>query len=273
MIKISKLIGGACFISLAGGQLSATPTNKTEKTAPATQVAKPTHNLNTAEKRISSALGQAVGGQIKNTVDNIDLEAFISAIKRELKGETPVLSQEETMAAMQEFQTKAQKKMEAKAEENKKILAEKAKETKKVSEKFLTENKSKAGVKTTKSGLQYKIVKAGTGEVPKADSQVLVHYEGKLIDGTVFDSSYKRGEPVTFGVNQVIPGWTEALTMMPVGSEWEVYIPSDLAYADKDLPGIPANSVLVFKVELKEIKKPETALKTEATPKKDPAKG
>ncbi len=272
MRRISKIIGGACFISLVGGQLSASSPNKTATAAPATKLDKPTHNLNTAEKRISSALGQAVGGQMKNTVDNIDLDAFIAAIKRELKDETPVLSQEETMAAMQEFQAKAQKKMEAKAEENKKILAEKAKETKKVSEKFLTENKSKTDVKTTKSGLQYKIVKAGTGEVPKADSEVVVHYEGKLTDGTIFDSSYKRGEPVTFGVGQVIPGWTEALTMMPVGSEWELYIPSALAYGDKDLPGIPANSVLVFKVELKEIKKTQP-LKAETTPKKAPAKG
>lgn len=266
MMKISKLLGGLCLLTLPASPLLAV-----EAKAKAAETAeKKSHGLNTAEKRISAALGQAVGKQIEGTLgSDIDLEVFFASIKRVMKKEAPLLSQEETMAAMQDFQGRAQKKMEAEAEANKKILAEKAKETKKASDKFLKENKAKKGIKTTKSGLQYKVVKKGTGKTPTADSEVSVHYEGKLIDGTIFDSSYARGEPATFGVGQVIPGWTEALTMMPVGSEWELYIPSDLAYGERDLPGIPANSVLVFKVELKEIKevpKPTEAAQAE-TPK------
>src|SRR3954469_1894439 len=124
-------------------------------------------------------------------------------------------------------------------------------------EKFLAANKSKEGVKTTASGLQYKVVKEGTGRQPSATDTVKVHYEGKLLDGTVFDSSIKRGEPVEFPVNGVIPGWVEALQLMPQGSKWEVYIPSDLAYGPTGQgPTIPPASTLIFTVELLEVKAP-----------------
>ena len=123
-------------------------------------------------------------------------------------------------------------------------------------EKFLEENKTKEGVQTTASGLQYKVIKMGDGEKPTARQKVKVDYEGKLIDGTVFDSSYKRGQPATFQVNQVIKGWTEALEMMPVGSEWELYIPYQLAYGDRETgKEIKPYSALIFKVELHEIEK------------------
>lgn len=123
-------------------------------------------------------------------------------------------------------------------------------------EKFLEENKTKEGVQVTASGLQYKVIKMGDGEKPKARQKVKVDYEGKLIDGTVFDSSYKRGQPTTFQVNQVIKGWTEALEMMPVGSEWELYIPYQLAYGDREQgKDIKPYSALIFKVELHEIEK------------------
>lgn len=121
-------------------------------------------------------------------------------------------------------------------------------------EKFLEENKTKAGVNVTESGLQYKVLTQGTGEKPTATQKVKVNYEGKLIDGTVFDSSYKRGEPTSFRVNQVISGWTEALQMMPVGSKWELYIPYQLAYGDRDTGGeIKPYSALIFTVELLDI--------------------
>ena len=120
--------------------------------------------------------------------------------------------------------------------------------------KFLAENQTKPGVVTTASGLQYKIIEQGTGAKPTANQKVTVDYEGKLIDGTVFDSSYSRGEPATFGVTQVIAGWTEALQLMPVGSKWELYIPYELAYGDRETGNIKPYSALIFTVELKEIK-------------------
>lgn len=121
-------------------------------------------------------------------------------------------------------------------------------------EKFLEENKTKPGVVTTASGLQYKIITQGTGEKPKANQKVTVDYEGRLVDGKVFDSSYERGKPATFGVTQVIPGWTEALQLMPMGSTWELYIPYELGYGDRDTGGdIKPYSALIFKVELKGI--------------------
>lgn len=122
-------------------------------------------------------------------------------------------------------------------------------------EKFLAENKGKAGVKTTASGLQYKVITEGKGVVPADTCKVKVNYKGTLIDGTEFDSSYSRKEPSTFRANQVIKGWTEALTMMPVGSKWELYIPQDLAYGSKDSGVIKPFSTLVFEVELLSIEK------------------
>lgn len=123
-------------------------------------------------------------------------------------------------------------------------------ENKAAGEKFLAENASKEGVKTTPSGLQYKIIKEGTGAIPTDSSKVKVNYKGTLIDGTEFDSSYERNEPTTFRANQVIKGWTEALTMMPVGSKWELYIPQDLAYGSRDAGKIKPFSTLIFEVEL-----------------------
>lgn len=122
-------------------------------------------------------------------------------------------------------------------------------------EQFLAKNKKQKGVMTTASGLQYKVITAGTGEKPTATDRVKVHYRGTLLDGTEFDSSYKRNEPTTFGVGQVIKGWTEALQLMPVGSKWELYIPQDLAYGSHATGNIPAYSTLVFEVELLEIVK------------------
>jgi FKBP-type peptidyl-prolyl cis-trans isomerase FklB len=128
-------------------------------------------------------------------------------------------------------------------------------------EKFLEENKAKSGVITLESGLQYRIIREGTGPKPKLTDNVTVHYHGTLIDGTVFDSSVDRGEPASFPVNGVIQGWQEALQLMPVGSKWELVIPADLAYGSRPMPGskIQANSVLIFEVELISINAPEPA--------------
>lgn len=121
--------------------------------------------------------------------------------------------------------------------------------------KFLEENAKKDSVLTTESGLQYKVIKQGTGATPTASDRVKVHYEGRLLDGTVFDSSLERGEPVTFGVGQVIAGWTEALQLMPVGSEYELYIPQNLGYGEREAGSIPPYSTLIFKVQLLDIEK------------------
>ena len=137
-----------------------------------------------------------------------------------------------------------------------KALEEKYGENKAAGEKFLAENKTKEGVVTTESGLQYKVIKAGKGEIPTKESTVKVNYKGTLIDGTEFDSSYKRNAPATFRADQVIKGWTEALTMMPVGSKWELYIPQELAYGARETGGqIKPFSTLIFEVELLEIEK------------------
>ena len=121
---------------------------------------------------------------------------------------------------------------------------------------FLAANAKKEGVITTASGLQYKIIKSGTGESPKLTDTVTVHYQGTLIDGTIFDSSIQRGQPVSFPVNRVIPGWTEALQLMKVGDKWQLFIPANLAYGDQSpTPAIPPNSVLIFEVELLAIEK------------------
>ena len=134
-----------------------------------------------------------------------------------------------------------------------KAMEEKYADNKAAGEKFLAENKTKDGVKTTPSGLQYKVITQGTGAIPADSSKVKVNYKGTLIDGTEFDSSYKRNEPATFRANQVIKGWTEALTMMPVGSKWELYIPQELAYGARESGQIKPFSTLVFEVELVEI--------------------
>lgn len=155
-----------------------------------------------------------------------------------------------TMAKAQEFMNTQMEAIKEKA------TAEKYADNKAAGEKFLTENKAKEGVTTTPSGLQYKIITKGNGAIPADTSKVKVNYKGTLIDGTEFDSSYKRKEPATFRANQVIKGWTEALTMMPVGSKWELYIPYDLAYGSRETGGqIKPFSTLIFEVELLGIEK------------------
>ena len=154
-----------------------------------------------------------------------------------------------TMEAAQEYTRTAMETIKAKA------MEEKYADNKAAGEKFLAENKAKEGVKTTESGLQYKVITEGKGEIPADTCKVKVNYKGTLIDGTEFDSSYKRNEPATFRANQVIKGWTEALTMMPVGSKWELYIPQELAYGSRESGQIKPFSTLICEVELVGIEK------------------
>ena len=167
-------------------------------------------------------------------------------------GKDSRISDEDAQKIMQEVQEKAIAKQE---EEQKKLSEDNLAKGK----AFLEENKAKEGVVTTESGLQYKVITEGKGAKPKATDTVTVHYTGKLIDGTEFDSSAKHGQPATFPLDGVIPGWTEALQLMPQGSKWEIVIPSDLAYGAGGQGPIPPASTLVFEVELLEIAAPEAA--------------
>ena len=204
--------------------------------------------LQTLEQKASYIIGQNMGKQFKQSEFNVDTDSFVLAIN-DIKGGTAArISDEDAQKIMQELTDGLKKKTEEKAKQ----LSE---TNKAAGAKFLAENKTKEGVQTTASGLQYKIITAGNGVKPKATDTVKVHYAGKLLDGTEFDSSIKRGEPVEFPVNGVIPGWVEALQLMPQGSKWEVYIPSDLAYGDAGQgPTIPPASALIFTVELLEVK-------------------
>lgn len=200
--------------------------------------------LKTQKDKLSYTIGINVGKNMKQLPAEIDSENFLKGFKDALSGAKPVLSEEEMRTVMTAFQ----KEMAAKQTERMKVIGEK---NKKEGEAFLAANKKKEGVKTLKSGLQYKVIKEGTGKTPKATDKVSCQYQGTLIDSTEFDSSYKRGEPATFPVNGVIPGWTEALQLMKVGSKWQLFVPSNLAYGEKGAgPLIGPNAVLIFTVEL-----------------------
>jgi FKBP-type peptidyl-prolyl cis-trans isomerase FklB len=215
----------------------------------ATQVtAAENSTLKTQKDKLSYTIGVNVGRNMKQLPSEIDLETFMKGFKDAFSGAKTILTNEEMQAVMVAFQ----KEMSAKQAEKLKALGEK---NKKEGEAFLEENKKKKDVKTLASGLQYKVLKEGTGKIPKSTDKVSVHYKGTLIDGTEFDSSYKRKEPTTFPVTGVIPGWTEALQLMKVGSKWQLFVPSKLAYGERAAgPNIGPNSVLIFEIELLEIK-------------------
>jgi len=198
--------------------------------------------LETAEDSISYAFGISIAENLRSQdIGNIQPMALAKAFDDFYKEEAQMTSDEANQMI--------QKFFDAKEAENHKEAVEEGKT-------FLAENAKKAGVKTTASGLQYKVITAGTGATPTAADKVKVHYSGTLINGTKFDSSYDRGEPAEFGVTQVIKGWTEALQLMPVGSKWELYIPYDLAYGSRGAGGdIKPFSTLIFEVELLDIVK------------------
>ncbi len=207
------------------------------------------------QDKVSYSIGADVGNSLKRNDLGLNPDFVAKGLVDALNGKT-VLTEEEMHTVLQAFQGEMQQKMAAKQ----KVAGESNKTT---SEKFLEENKKKDGVKTTASGLQYKVVTTGTGAMPKATDTVVVNYSGKLVNGTEFDSSYKRGEPATFPVNGVIPGWTEALQMMPVGSKWDLAIPASIAYGESAPPSIGPNQALVFTVELLDIKKADKADKAD----------
>jgi FKBP-type peptidyl-prolyl cis-trans isomerase FklB len=198
----------------------------------------------------SYSVGYQFGQNLKKMHADLDADVLSAGIEDALSGKESRLSQEEMGSSLSNLRQKSMAAVqEALKEQAEKNLVE--------GEKFLTENKTKEGVKTTASGLQYKIIEEGKGPSPEAGDTVTVNYRGTLIDGTQFDSSYDRGQPATFPLTGVIPGWTEALQMMKKGSKWELYIPPDLAYGERGAGNrIPPNSTLIFEVELISFEEP-----------------
>lgn len=200
--------------------------------------------LKDTKDKASYSIGLNIGSNIKRQGIDLNTDAMLAGMKDALSGKKPLLNDGEVREAMMSLEKDMQQKQVAAAQKN---TAE--------GEKFLAENKAKPGVKTTASGLQYKVEKEGKGAQPKANDMVTVNYRGTLINGTEFDSSYKRGQPATFPVGGVIKGWTEALQLMKVGSKYQLVIPSSLAYGERGAGrDIEPNSTLIFDVELLDVK-------------------
>lgn len=200
-------------------------------------------DLSTDKAKYSYAIGHQIGRNMKMQGIELDEVAFSQAVRDQLAGKESALKEEDMRNALQKMSEMQQKESQEKAKAN----LEQGK-------KFLEENKAKDGVKVTESGLQYKVMEEGSGPSPKESDVVSVHYKGTLLDGTEFDSSYKRNTPAEFPVRAVIKGWTEALQLMKKGAKYTLYIPPELAYGERGNPTIPGNSVLVFEVELLDIK-------------------
>jgi FKBP-type peptidyl-prolyl cis-trans isomerase len=202
--------------------------------------------LKTPKDKESYAIGLNIGKGLHKDAVDVDPAILLRGLKDALAGGKTLMTDDEAKAAMVALQADLRKKQDAK-------MAIAGDANKKEGDAFLAENKTKEGVITLPSGLQYKILKEGTGPKPTAKDSVVCNYKGTLLDNTEFDSSYKRGQPATFPVGQVIKGWTEVLQLMPVGSKWEVFVPSDLAYGARGAgPGAPIgpNATLIFEIEL-----------------------
>ena len=196
--------------------------------------------LKNQKEKMSYIIGMDIGNNLKKQSIDIDPNILAKGVKDALSGSQPLLTEQEVRETTMAFQ----KEMVAKQEEV-------GKKNKREGETFLAENKKKEGVKTLPSGLQYKVIKAGTGKKPKLTDTVTTHYRGTLINGTEFDSSYRRGQTVSFQVNGVIPGWTEALQLMEEGAKWQLFIPSNLAYGERGAGrDIGPNATLIFEIEL-----------------------
>jgi len=219
--------------------------------------------LKTPKDKFSYALGMNLGASLHKQAVDVDPSVVAQGLRAALAGGKTLMTQEEAQAALMEVQNELRKKQQEKMQ-----VAGEA--NKKEGEAFLAANKGKEGVVTLPSGLEYKILKAGTGPKPTASDSVVCNYRGTLMNGTEFDSSYKRGQPATFPVNGVIKGWTEALQLMPVGSKWQLFVPSSLAYAERGAGGeIGPNATLIFEVELLSIQeKPKTEPTKPATEEK-----
>ena len=209
-------------------------------------------SLKNQQEKLSYALGAEVGNNLRKQSVEVDPAIFMQGLKDAFSGSKLLLGEAELHAILTELQAEVKRKQEV-SEAEKVIAANRlAEKNKKEGAAFLAANKAKMGVITLESGLQYKVLRAGEGQKPTLDGQATCHFRGTLIDGTEFDSSHKRDKPVTFPLRKVIKGWSEALQLMPVGSKWQLFIPSQLAYGERGSPriGIGPNSTLIFEVEL-----------------------
>ena len=206
--------------------------------------------LDTDEKKLGYIIGMDIGKSLREQGTDVDLDSLMDAIRATYKGEDLAMTTEEAAQIRKEYIEKRQAAQAAEA-------AVAGESNLVVGQKFLAENATKEGVQTTASGLQYKVITMGDGAKPVATDTVKVHYRGTLLDGTEFDSSYARNEPISFGLNRVIAGWTEGVQLMPIGSKFMFYIAPDLAYGAGGGGPIPPNSTLIFEVELLDIGAPE----------------
>lgn len=237
-------LASAIGLGLLVGLLHASPEDPqggAQAKAPVREV-KTAADLKTSKDKTSYSIGVNIGKSLKGQMLDVDAVVLLKGIQDALAGGATLLSDAEMQAAMMALQEEMNAKRANAGQQNLKD-----------GQALLEKNKTAAGVVALPSGLQYKVLTAGTGPKPRASDTVKTHYRGTLIDGTQFDSSYDRNEPATFGVGGVIKGWTEALQLMPVGSKWKLWIPANLAYGAAGRPSIPPNSTLIFEVELLEI--------------------
>ena len=263
---MKKLLQVSLLASAVLMGLSGCNDEKAASTAPAVEKKAPASELTSFEAKSAYAIGLSMGRYIGSTLEkqqelgvNLDNDTILKGVKDGFtdKGD---MTDEEVQDALTAYDARINDLIETQAKEQ-------AANSLKEGQKFLADNAKRDGVKVTDSGLQYEVLTEGKGAKPKAEDVVKVDYVGKLIDGTVFDSSIERGEPVSFPLNQVIPGWTEGVQLMPVGSKYKFVIPADLAYGESGANTIPGNAVLVFEVELLGIESDEPA-----SPAAEPAK-
>jgi len=247
------------LILLAFALLFVSSCQKTQERIPAAKKEMTNTDLKTENDKISYSIGFSMGSRFKMDELELNLEIFQEGMEDGFTGKKQLLNEKETQEIMKAMQ---QKMMAKKRAEQMKQMEERKKHgetNKEKGIKFLEENKAKEDVATLESGLQYQILKKGTGASPKATDTVKCHYKGTTIDGKEFDSSYKRGEPATFALNRVIKGWTEGLQLMKEDGKWRFFMPSELAYGERGSgPNIGPNEVLIFEVELLGIEKPKT---------------
>lgn len=206
-----------------------------------------TEELETPEERLSYTIGMDIGQSLSGQDMPLDIDILMQGLRASFLGEETLLTQEEALAEREQFIQRRQQQLAKERGEEARVNAEEG-------EAFLAANAEKEGVIVTDSGLQYRVITEGEGASPDADDRVTVHYRGKLINGVEFDSSYARDEPATFGLNQVIPGWTEGVQLMKEGAKYEFFVPSELAYGEQGRPGpIGPNATLIFEVELIEV--------------------
>jgi FKBP-type peptidyl-prolyl cis-trans isomerase FklB len=269
--KMNLLAAGIVLLgSAAAQQTPATNTPSTTPAKPKTSTSTTTHKSTAAAKpkplalvtekdKQSYAIGLNVGKSLHRDSVDVEPKFVLQGLEDAVANGKVLLTDDEIKTVMTDLQNQVRQKQEEKR------LAE-VETNKKEGAAFLAANATKEGVVTLPSGLQYKVMAAGTGPKPTADDQVVCNYRGTLLDNTEFDSSYKRGQPMTFGVSGVIKGWTEALQLMPVGSKWQLFIPSDLAYGERGKGPIGPNSTLIFEVELLSIQPKTPPAAAPATP-------